>query len=221
MPDQSISRERRLVCRAALWLILLPGLAGAAALPDAEARELLAKRLHSLQHYQAEFEQTVVAADGELVEQSAGRFWLTRPNRFRWEYVTPWPRLILADGERIWLFDEELEQVTVRDFDGLLEQTPAALLAGRVDALDGYAISGERDSDRLQVVLVPHNTHSDFSQIELEFIAGVLAEMRLRDSFGQQTEIRFSQVETAAAEEAGIFEFSVPAGVDVIDESAG
>ena len=202
-------------------MLQLPITAPAAALADAQARQLVEARLQSLQHYQVEFEQQVSDAGGDLLEDSSGRFWLSRPDRFRWEYQLPWPRLILSDGERIWLYDEELEQVTVRDFAGLLEQTPAALLAGRLDVLDGYAVSGERVDDRLLISLVPQQVQSDFRVVELEFSGDDLAEMRLHDSFGRQTRIRFSRVKTQSVNAAEIFEFSVPEGVDVIDESGG
>lgn len=216
MPERTGSLLR---CGLLCLTLCLPISLVAAPLEPAEARRQIEAKLAALQHYQAEFEQTVTDNRGELREQLTGRFWLTRPDRFRWEYLTPWPRLILADGERIWLYDEELEQVTVREFSGVLEQTPAALLAGRLDLLDGYAVSGERNGETLLVTLVPEGAPGDFRQIDIEFTDSVLAEMLLLDSFGQQTRIRFLRSDTGLVSDGKLFEFAVPEGVDVIDES--
>lgn len=208
------------MARLALAFLLITSASHAAPLDPAEARNLVRERLAELQHYEADFTQVVTDGSGEQVEKATGRFWLQRPGLFRWEYLTPWPRLILSDGERIWLYDEELEQVTVRDFDGVLEQTPAALLAGRLELLDGYGVSGQRSDDIVTIELVPEQMRADFRAIKLAYVGDTLTEMRLLDSFGQQTRISFSGINRATRPEQSRFEFVVPDGVDVIDESS-
>jgi len=200
-------------------LVVSSGLA--TPLDPADARDKVRERLAQLQNYQADFAQSVTDGNGELLEESTGQFWLARPNRFRWEYQLPWPRLILSNGERIWLYDEELEQVTVRNFDGVLEQTPAALLAGRLELLDAYRVTGDCSEGILTVRLVPEQARADFRSIEITFADDLLTEMRLQDSFGQLTRITFASIDSNASPEDGLFDFVVPEGADVIDESGG
>ena len=208
-----------LVCVMSMALVVSSGLA--TPLDPADARDKVRERLAQLQNYQADFAQSVTDGNGELLEESTGQFWLARPNRFRWEYQLPWPRLILSNGERIWLYDEELEQVTVRNFDGVLEQTPAALLAGRLELLDAYRVTGDCSEGILTVRLVPEQARADFRSIEITFADDLLTEMRLQDSFGQLTRITFASIDSNASPEDGLFDFVVPEGADVIDESGG
>jgi len=201
-----------------LWVTLWSTGVWAAPLDSDKARTLLRERLAALESFHADFSQTVIDAAGDITEESDGRFWLARPDRFRWEYQTPWPRLILSDGQRIWLYDEDLEQATVKNFDGVLEQTPAGLLAGRLELLDEYAVTGEAEGSLLVVRLVPEQPRADFRQIELEFDRSELLVMRLWDSFGQQTRIQFLASDREPPD-SSLFEFTLPDGVDLIDES--
>lgn len=210
--------RKRVVAVIGLCAVLSAWNLAAAPLQPDEARAVLHERLASLESFQANFMQTVFDAAGAVTEKSEGQFWLARPDRFRWEYQSPWPRLILSDGKRIWLYDEDLEQATVKNFDGVLEQTPAGLLAGRLELLDDYTVSGDIEGRILVVGLVPKQPRTDFREIELEFDRSVLLEMRLWDSFGQQTRIQFADGDTAPPNGA-LFEFTLPDGVDLIDES--
>lgn len=205
--------------RAVLIALLGLPLAGLAGTDHAGVRDELRAQLERVSSYTAQFSQRVTDIDGRLVEEGAGTFWLARPDRFRWEYTEPFPRLILADGSRIWLYDEELEQVTVRDMAGLLEQTPAALLAGDVGQLDNYTVRGERDGDILAVQLTPDTVRTDFRQIDMAFVAGALRRLELRDQFGQVTRIDFSAERVNPETPDETFVFVVPEGADVIDET--
>jgi outer membrane lipoprotein carrier protein len=189
-------------------------------LAEEDSRARVSEYLQALGSYSARFSQTVTDRDGKVREQSTGRFWLARPDRFRWQYESPWPQLILTDGERIWLYDEDLEQVTVRFMDDLLARTPAGLLAGNTQMLDDYRISERETDEGLEVKLTPLAGRAEFTYIELHFVNERLAGMRLEDQLGQLTSIEFSAVELNPTLEEDLFRFTVPVGVDVVDETA-
>lgn len=218
------SMRQRITLTACLGVLALhaalAGVAAGSAGDDPAIRAELLAQLQNITSYSAGFSQRVTDADGRLVEEGAGTFWLARPDRFRWEYAEPFPRLILADGDRIWLFDEELEQVTVRDMAGLLEQTPAALLAGDTGQLDNYDVRGERDGEILVVQLTPRASRGDFRQIDMAFVSGSLWRLELFDQFGQVTRIDFSNGLVNPEIAADKFTFVVPEGADLIDESS-
>ncbi|NND55332.1 MAG: outer membrane lipoprotein chaperone LolA [Gammaproteobacteria bacterium] len=193
----------------------------AADLPAERAAAELRSRLSSLNTFVAAFEQQVENADGRIIDEGSGRFWLSRPGRFRWEYATPWPRLLMADGSSLWLFDEELEQVTVRDAGGLLDDTPAAILAGRLELLERYRISGTETDGVLQVRLEPMEAATDFRRIDLQFAGSELLQLVLLDQFGQVTRIGFTDSASNTELDPALFEFVVPDGADVIDERGG
>lgn len=190
------------------------------AVPEAmDPRARVTAYLEALGSYSARFTQSVSDAKGVISEQSAGQFWLQRPDSFRWEYQTPWPQLILTDGERIWLYDEDLEQVTVRRVDDILAQTPAGLLAGNVEMLDDYTISEVLTVETLRVTLVPRSGMAEFRYIELQFDNEELSGMRLEDRLGQITAIEFYEVEFNLTLDDELFRFNVPPGTDVVDET--
>jgi len=193
----------------------------AAELSDADARARLTQQLDTTRDFQADFSQTVIDSAGQVVEQSSGHFWLIRPDRFRWEYTSPWPRVLLMDGESIWLYDQQLDQVTVRDAGPMLAQTPAGLLAGNGDLLKQNAVTGVAQGDALQVTLTPLQAGGDFKQITMNFAAGQLQRLELIDQFQQTTRIQFEDALVNSPAEASLFQFAVPENADLIDERAG
>ncbi len=206
------------VLSVVLGFVRLPA-AVAEPLPDNPAmREALLARLQALDSFSSDFLQLVRDGEGVVVENASGNFLLSKPDRFRWHYDTPWPRDIVADGTDLWQYDEELEQVTVRPFAGVIEQTPAGILAGNLEQLDGYAIAGEQLSDGLLVNLQPRQSRPDFSAIELRFVDGVLTAMQLVDQFGQTTRILFENAVLNPPTGEDAFQFVLPAGADLIDE---
>jgi len=195
--------------------------AGAVELNSADARQAVSEFIASVDSYEAAFSQELRTDSGAVVEAESGHLWLQRPGRFRWEYRKPAERLIVANPEKIWLYDADLEQVTVRNVDAALLQSPAALLVGGPDALDSYEISGERDeSGQTAVTLLPLASRGDFRSVVLYFTAGELTGIDLHDSFHQQTVIRFSDVVRNPAIDAARFRFEPPEGADVIDQTA-
>lgn len=212
-------RVRRCGWRLAAGLLLT--CAWVAAAPAAEpAAPELRRFLDAVQAYAADFTQVVYDARGTVIEESSGTVLMQRPGRFRWNYTQPFVRTIVADGERLWLYEADLEQVTVRRLQAGLGDTPAALLTGREDVLARFAVTRTFAADGLAwTVLAPREADTDFAELRLGFRAGLLAELRLADRLGQQTQIRFAAARANPPVPAGAFTFTVPAGADVIDDT--
>jgi outer membrane lipoprotein carrier protein len=178
--------------------------------------------LGTLKTLSAEFAQVVRNRDGDIVDRASGTLSLSRPNRFRWDYREPYVQTIVADGSRLWLYDSDLEQVTVRTLESGLGSTPAMLLSGdgKVrDAFDGLPV--ERKGDWTWSRLRPKQGGSDFEQVSLAFDArGELAAMELRDKLGQATLIEFGEVRRNRPLSDELFRFEPPPGADVIGRAA-
>lgn len=186
--------------------------AGAAARLDAFTR--------GLQGLDGRFEQRVYDANGNLGEQSSGRISLRAPRQFRWEYEQPFPQLIVADGDHVWIYDPDLEQVTVRNQSYEEQGSPLAALIdpGELQRQFDTADGGTQDGmDWL--VLTPKKTEdAQFDAVRLGFDTAGLARMTLQDALGQRTEVEFGQWRRNPAFDAGHFSFVPPAGVDVVGE---
>ncbi len=168
----------------------------------------------------ADFHQLVTDSEGQKVQEVEGKMLIQRPNRFRWDYAQPFEQEIVSDGEYVYLYDVELEQVTVNPVTKTLGASPAALLSGD-DSLyanfDMQAISKNDDLDWVQVT--PKQNDTGFNQIALAFNQqGDLDTMVLVDSFGQQTAITFSAQNNQADIPADTFKFVAPDGVDVLGQ---
>ncbi|MGH8496424.1 MAG: outer membrane lipoprotein chaperone LolA, partial [Gammaproteobacteria bacterium] len=170
----------------------------------------------------AHFRQTVEDAEGRLVQSSSGVLTIARPDRFRWDYAEPYEQLVLADGERLWLYDADLEQVTVRELDASLASTPAMLLSGGGRVSDAFR-AGEvlaPGGEALSVELVPLDENSDFQSVTVHFEGEKLVRMTLEDALGQSTRIAFSDIERNVPLGDATFAFEPPEGVDVIGATA-
>jgi chaperone LolA len=166
----------------------------------------------------AEFAQVVRNRDGQVADRASGTLSLSRPDRFRWDYRAPYVQTIVADGRRIWLYDSDLEQVTVRELEAGLGSTPGMLLsgAGRVGEAFG-SVAVQRSGDWTWCRLRPKEPNSDFEQVSLAFDkGGELAAMELRDTLGQATVIEFGAVRRNPPLDAALFRFEPPPGADVI-----
>ncbi len=170
--------------------------------------------MHSLR---SQFEQTLAGAHGEVLERASGTLYLAKPNRFRWDYATGVHQLIVSDGERVWLYDQELEQVTVRTFGQSLSATPAGLLAGTGQVSESFRVADLGRYDGLDWVrLQPKTTDTDFREIRLGLAGDQLVRMTLKDKLGQSTDLSFTSVESNPPLDATLFQFTPPPGVDVI-----
>lgn len=199
----------------ACGVLAQPGASGG----DDPSLRLLRTYLDEMSTLRAEFRQEVISRDLERIEDTRGRVAFKKPGRFRWDYLEPFERVISSDGERVWLYEADLEQVTIRRFDSGLGATPAALLTGATDILVHFRFVGAHSEDSIRwLSLASRAPESDFAGIDLGFTDGELLQIFLTDRLGQQTRITLSAIDRGADIDDAFFRFEVPAGVDVIDE---
>jgi outer membrane lipoprotein carrier protein len=169
--------------------------------------------------FRAKFEQRVTDARGAEMQHGAGEVMIERPGKFRWDYAQPAGQLIVSDGRKLWVYDRDLEQVTVRPMDTGMGSTPAQLLSGAVSLEKEFDIrSRKREKGLDWVELDPKQKDANFQRVELGFADGELRAMDLFDNFGQVTTLRFTQVDLNPALDPSLFRFEPPPGVDVIGE---
>ena len=174
--------------------------------------------LRTTQAGRADFEQKVYDKTGKLVQESRGSFSFLRPGRFRWTYVKP-PQVIVGDGERVWIHDADLNQVTVRRVSRVLGSTPAALLAGSSDIDKAFELSELGEKDGLEwLEAKPREKEAGFERMRLGMSTAGVAAMELVDHFGQTTVLRCTNVVRNPQIDAGTFRFTPPKGVDVLGE---
>lgn len=167
----------------------------------------------------AQFQQIVTDNRGQKVQEVDGTMQLQRPGKFRWDYNRPYQQEIVGDGKRVWLYDPELNQVTVRNMDQMLGSTPAALLAGSKAVEKDFTLENLDRGDRLQWVLAqPRQKDSGFDEVKLGFSRNGLEKMELYDSYGNLTSISFSQLEQNPALDQSVFSFTPPPGADVVGD---
>ncbi len=186
-------------------------------LADAGAIDQLHRFLQETRTLKADFAQIVISRGGRKPLQSAGTVAISRPGKLRWDIQKPYPQLVVGDGEKIWIYDSELKQVTVRPAGQALGSSPAALLAGKNELEKNFALAEAGELDGMDwVEALPKAGDSGFEKIRLGFAGSDLAAMVLVDSFGQTTQIRFSKLERNPALPASTFKFTPPPGVDVV-----
>jgi len=184
------------------------------------ATEKLNTFVQTVVTFKAQFKQTVVDVRGQVLEQAQGFFILERPGKFRWDYKLPYPQHIVADGQRIWFYDVDLEQVTVKSQLDALADTPATLLSGETLPEDKYLLTDIPSQDGLSwVELTPKDVDSNFQTITLAFDKQGLNQMIMKDSFEQQTRLVFSQTSENTELPANAFVFTPPTGVDVVGDT--
>lgn len=194
------------------------GLLFAAGAVRADALDTLNRFIAEAQTGRAAFTQTVTSPDGAKARSSSGNFEFARPNRFRFAYAKPYEQLIVADGKKVWLYDADLNQVTVRPFDQALGATPAALLAGNTLARD-FSLKALPDAGGLQwAEALPRVKEGSFQSLRIGFRGTTLAAIEIVDAFGQRSRLDFTAVETNPTLPADRFGFTPPAGADVITQ---
>jgi outer membrane lipoprotein carrier protein len=171
----------------------------------------------SVNSFGADFEQLVIDESGAQLQSSSGHMVLQRPDRFRWDYQEPYEQLIVGNAEKIWIYDPDLEQVTVKRRDETLGQTPARLLSATEPLENSFSINELGPQGELQwVELLPLNEDVTFQRIKLAFRDELLRVMELEDGLGNTTAILFDDVVSNAAVDPSLFDFNAPAGVDVV-----
>jgi outer membrane lipoprotein carrier protein len=212
--------------RRCAWRVKLAtlGCAAACALaPAANAGAATLERLRAFvkdtQTARMTFTQTVVDRNGRAVQRASGEFLIARPGRFRWAVDKPYRQLVVGDGERVWIYDEDLNQVVVRRVSDALGGTPAALLAGRDDVERAFRWQEGAPAGGFDwLVATPRAQDATFTEIRLGFAGSELAALDLVDAFGQRTEIRFGLMVPNAKFPPETFRFVPPKGADVIGD---
>ena len=172
--------------------------------------------LAKTQTLEANFQQTLRTHEGEVLQQTEGKFYLNRPGKFRWNYKTPYEQVIVSDGERIWIYDVDLEQVTVQKQSAGLPSSPMALLQDSAKLHQSFNVSPLDEHDGVYRLKLESKTNeSDFTEIVVGVDSKGLRFMQLHDQFEQVTDILFSEITTNTKLAKEIFEFIPPEGVDV------
>src|SRR6185436_10124327 len=175
--------------------------------------------LQTTQSARASFTQVVRDRDGRVVQESKGSFVFLRPGRFRWTYAKPVDQVIVGDGQRVWIHDRDLNQVTVRRMSQALGSTPAALLAGASDTDKAFELSEAGTRDKLEwLEAKPRDPEAGFDRIRMGFSATGIEAMELVDNFGQTTRLRFVNLQRNPKTDAADFRFEPPKGADVLGE---
>jgi outer membrane lipoprotein carrier protein len=194
--------------------IMLLGASTALASPATEVE----KYLSGLASWSADFEQTIDDGHGNVLRSAAGRLYLQKPGKFRWDYTKPSEQLVLADGKQIWFYDKDLAQANVRDMDASLASTPASLLSGSGSVSAQFTVTAMPPSVGLTwYQLVPKHADTDFQVVRIGFTKnGELSSMFLADKLNQITQLTFSNSKRNDKFAPDLFTFVPPPGVDVI-----
>ena len=168
---------------------------------------------------EADFSQTVSDKSGRVSQQASGTMAFARPGKFRWDYTRPYEQIIVGDGAKLWLYDKDLDQVTVKPLGDVIAGTPAALLAGD-DAIEKYfTLKNAGESGGLEwLEATPKNRDTTFERIRMGFKGDVLVQMEMHDTFGQRTLLRLSRFARNPNIPPSRFKFSPPKGADLIGE---
>jgi outer membrane lipoprotein carrier protein len=181
--------------------------------------ERLRAFVRDTQTARASFMQTVTDKNGRVVQQASGEFAISRPGKFRWSVDKPYQQLLVGDGERVWIYDPDLNQVVKRRNDQALGSTPAALLAGRDNVERAFEWRDLPAADGLDWLgATPKDKESTFSDIRLGFNASGLAALEISDNFGQHTRITFAGLERNPKLAPELFTFTPPKGADVVGD---
>ena len=166
-----------------------------------------------------DFSQVVSDRKGKALREASGTFSLSRPGKFRWAYVKPYAQLLVGNGQKVWIYDSDLNQVTIRPMDQTLSLTPAALLSGSQDFEKVFTIEEQPAADGLRwLVAKPRAAETGLESARIAFSNGALRQLEFVDSFGQKTVITVSKFEKNPALPADNFTFVPPKGADVVGQ---
>lgn len=203
---------------ARLLLLLLASLMPA--LTEAAATESLKNFIKETRTVRANFSQTLYDKNARTLQESKGTMLFERPEKFRWTYEKPYEQLIVGDGTQVWFYDQDLNQVTIRQFNIAIGSSPAALLAGSSTIEDNFVLNELGLQNEIEwLEAIPKSKESAFEFIQMGFSPdGMLRIMALRDSFGQTTLLTFSDLEKNPKLPVELFKFTPPANADVISD---
>ncbi|WP_339411233.1 outer membrane lipoprotein chaperone LolA [Pseudomonas sp. EA_35y_Pfl2_R5] len=202
-----------------LLLTVLSFTSVAAMADDEVAVQRLTELLNQAQTINARFSQLTLDGSGTQLQETAGQLSLKRPGLFRWHTDAPMEQLLVSNGEKVWLYDPDLQQVTIQTLDQRLTHTPALLLSGDVSKIrENFEISHNEGGNVVDFILKPKSKDTLFDSLRLSFRNKVLNDMQLIDSIGQRTNILFLNVKMNEPQDDAQFTFEIPAGADVIQE---
>lgn len=183
--------------------------------------EDLSGLLNGIKTMRAGFTQTIYDNHGQAVQQSSGKMALERPGKFRWEVSKPMPQTIIANADRLWIYDPDLEQVTIRSLKSEAGEAPALLLSHQNTKLENdYSIKSLPTKDNMSwFLLKPKKSDNMFAEVKMGFANNQLKEMVLDDQIGHSTRVKFQKIEMNASISPSLFVFKAPKGTDVIDET--
>ena len=209
-------KDRAILTRIILLLfslLLWTSAAGAAGV------ETLKTYLRETSSARAQFSQVVYDRNKRKLQETSGTMQFARPGKIRWTYEKPYEQLIVGDGEKLWVYDKDLNQVTVKGMTQAIGGSPASLLAGSNDIEKEFRISAGGAQDGIEwIEAVPRGTESTFQKVRMGFGKSGLETMELTDGFGQLTIVRFSQIERNPKLAPDLFRFTPPQGADVISD---
>jgi|GEM_PF-34566 len=220
LPLHRLRESRRGKSHRAMVLVIsillsLPFCATASDNPATQLSELLGKA----QTLRGGFAQLTLSASGTRLQEVGGQMALQRPGMFRWHTDAPLEQLLVSNGQTVWLYDPDLEQVTVQKLDERLTHTPALLLSGDVSKIsENFEITQENTDEQSTFTLKPKSADSLFDSLRLSFRRGLISEMQLIDNSGQRTSIHFLDVKMNRVLVGTTFEFEIPPGTDVIEQ---
>ena len=181
---------------------------------DKPLREFLA----GLKSFSAGFEQKLYSEFDEELEHSVGTVYIQRPGKFQWAYFEPYTQSIISDGAALWIYDEDLQQATVKDATHSLGDSPASILDGSGDIDVHYVVLNTGVQAGVEwLELTPRDADSDYTTLRLGFSGSTLSGMVMFDNLGQRTEITFKDARRNKKLDPALFDFTPPAGLDVID----
>lgn len=200
-------------------LVALFALAFVVTLADAASLDRLRAFVRETQTARASFIQTVSDKSGRVAQRASGEFAIERPGHFRWSVEKPYKQLLVGDGEKVWIYDPDLNQVVIRRYDRALGTTPAALLSGKEEVERAFEWRDLPSANGLDWLgATPKDKESSFSEIRLGFNSGGLAALEIMDNFGQRTLVSLFNLERNPKLGPDLFKFSPPKGADVVGE---
>lgn len=204
--------------RSAAATLTFAASAASTGLANADAVDALRSFVRDVKTGQSSFTQTVTSPDGAKKKTSNGSFVFARPDRFRFVYAKPFEQTIVSDGQKVWMYDAELNQVSSRAVSQALGATPAALLAGNSMDKD-FELSDLPDRDGLSwAQATPRVKDGAFQSLSVGFKGKTLAAVDIVDAFGQHSLLQFAQVVANPVLPADTFRFTVPAGAEVLEQ---
>lgn len=213
-------RKGRAALLALSFLLFLPTTPAAAG----QAVDLLERFYERIGSLHARFEQQVVTESGEVQEESGGEVWIQRPDHFRWDYKTPYPQKIIANGRTVKFYDPDMQQVTVRSYTAGVGHTPSVVLAGSGDLKRHFEVHDRgREEGLYWVELVPKTPReSGFrsARVGLEADPVRLRRFHFQDAFGNRTRIRFRDIQVNPELDTSLFQFQAPPGTDILGEGS-